>query len=47
MTGVTDATLNGANAVTKLFFCSVVKFSPVVDLIDIKSQTTQFYLIGH
>ena len=37
ITGVTDATLNGANAVTKLLFCSVVRFSPVVDLIDIKT----------
>ena len=36
-TGVIEATLNGANAVTKLLFCTVVKFSPVVDLIEIKT----------
>ena len=37
ITGVTDATLNGANAVTKLLFCTVVRFCPVVDLIEINT----------
>ena len=32
-----QGTLYGANAVTKLLFCSVVKSSPVVDLIDINT----------
>ena len=33
MTGVTEATLYGANAFTKSSFCVDVKSTPVVDLI--------------
>ena len=37
ITGVIEATLYGANAVTKLLFCTDVRFSPVVDLIEINT----------
>ena len=37
ITGVTDATLNGAKSFTSWFFCVVDKFCPVLFLIDMKT----------
>ena len=37
ITGVIEATVNGARSVTSLIFCEAVKLVPVVDLIDMKT----------
>ena len=37
MTGVVEATVNGAKSLTSCVFSLVVKLSPVLDLIDIKT----------
>ena len=40
MTGVVEATVNGAKSLTSCVFSLVVKLSPVLDLIEIKLYHT-------